>query len=109
MAKFLPDSITYTMGKRAYRYVRATGKEKRTTFSAQVAAYVIGGALVAIPAVIGFAVLAAFYVLLGVFYVIVSPVLLLGWLAEAQERRAKSRAKKMRYQRYLQKKANKNP
>ena len=114
MAKFLPDSVTYTMGKRTYRYVRASGNAK--TNNAETLGKAIGYVLLAVPLALGYTVLGLGYVLLygfyavgyvlkGVFYVVASPFYVVRWFSNMRTKRAK----KKRYQRYLQKKANKNP
>ena len=86
--------MTYTMGRRAIGVFKDRGAQREAEFEANVEGVI---ALVETLA----------YLIVGVLYIVFSPILLLGKLFQVLEARKVRKAKSLRYQRYLQKQAQK--
>lgn len=84
MPKGLPDSMTYTMGKRALRVARDKSSEKAQNFDDDIE-------------VLGFAFWSIIALMQGALWVLFSPIIFLGWLAEKEL--ARMNRKQMRLQR----------
>ena len=88
MPKGLPDSMTYTMSKRVMRIARDKNTETADRFDdgVQAAAFFIWGTV---------------RLLEGLLWVVVSPIIFLGWLAQKEldriERKKAREDKKARY------------
>ncbi|MGA1717857.1 MAG: hypothetical protein ACO38Q_03540 [Aquiluna sp.] len=94
----LPDSMTYTMGRRVLRVVRDRGAQ---------AADRLEGDYEVIDAMVTTVINVVTWALLIPLYIIAAPFILINWVSD---RRAKKRAemdKADRYRRYLEKKAQK--
>jgi hypothetical protein len=98
----LPDSMTYTMGRRVLSVIKDRAAQKSAELDSDLDTFVL------ILRVIGWMFLGAGYLILGALYVIASPILLLGKLMERYEERTAKKERAERYRRALEKRSQKN-
>ena len=97
--------MTYTMGRRALRVFSDRGAKAadrlETDFETVEAMFTVATRL------ISGAVLVIGMVVLAPLYIVASPFMLINWVAKRRAEKAETRDKAERYQRYLQKQAQK--
>jgi hypothetical protein len=101
MTKGLPDSMTYTMGRRVFRTI----KDKSAQRSAQLDADLETVAV--FFRVIGWVVLGVGYLILGALYIVASPLFLIVKLMKHHEARSAKKEQTERYHRALEKRSKK--
>lgn len=98
MPKGLPDSVTYTMGKRIMRVARDKSAERYEKFESD---------LEAIDNILGLVIYLIGLTLLTALYVVGSPFILIDYLSKRAEARKVREERKARYERAKAKHAQK--